>query len=128
MKISKFVGLVMALMLAMPAFGQVFSVRVDASINNIPTSYSGTNGQVLTGMTQIVSVLIDNRSGSEVAMNCTGGTSLPVPADSSIHNVYANTLETWAIDNSNGGNICYLRSMSGTAITTGIVVITATGY
>ncbi len=126
-RISLVLGFLFMLAIVPMAKANVYTVRIDASATNIPTSFStASTSKVLAGVRSMVSILIDNRSATEVAVNCSAGPTT-APSDSTNNNIYVATLQRWAIDNANLSGTCYIRSM-GSAITTGVVVITVTGY
>lgn len=120
--------LFLALLLTIPAFAKVTSARIDTSSTNITIHFNGTNGLVpLASMQVIKSAMIDNRSASEIVVNCST-TSGTVPSDSSQYNVYIAANEAWVFpDDSLFASACYIRSFSGT-ISSGIIVISAVGY
>ena len=109
------------------SYGAITLVRVDASTSNIPTSFSsGATSQVITGVLRVRSVLIDNRSSSEIAINCSTGATV-VPADTANTNMYVAGTSQIAIDDALTGGTCYIRSMTGSPISTGTLVIMLVG-
>lgn len=121
--------LLLSLLFCVPVFAKVTSARIDTSSTNLTTHYNGTNGLVVMApMSVINSVMIDNRSASEIVVNCSTSLYTGAPSDSSLFNVYVNANEAWVFpDDSRFGSACYVRSFSGT-ISSGIVVISAVGF
>lgn len=102
-----------------------YSKRIDTSSSNIPTSFSSASTSKLANLTGLTSpkiIYIDNRSGTEVAVNCSSATGT-VPSDTSANNIYVDTLTKVVLDNPGTKADCYIRSM-GSAISSGIVVVT----
>lgn len=108
------------------SYGQVFSVRIDSSSTNIPSSFgTGSDSLVLQGIRSQTGMLVDNRSSSAVVVNCSFGPTA-APADNSNHNIYVNAESTIAIDSANLSGTCYVRGETGT-VSTGVVVLMAVG-
>ena len=124
------------LMFSSVVFANTFSVRIDASVSNIGTSFNGTYPQLaITLPRNPQSVFVDNRStGSEIAVNCASVSG--VPADNGVwvdqglsldDNIYVAGGEAWSISAPGITNKCYVRSMTGSTLTSGIYVLTITG-
>lgn len=110
-----------------PARAAIFSVRVNAASTNIPTAFSTSSAsRVLTGVRNLRAILIDNRTSSEIAINCQA-TSAAAPSDTAFTNMYVAGTSQIAIDDAFLNDTCYIRSMTGSAITTGTFVIMAVG-
>lgn len=124
----KYAFLVLAALLAFqhPAMGDVYTVRINAATTNIPTAYGqGSNSLVLQGIRNIRSIFIDNRTAGEIAVNCSSTAGITPTA--TLQDIYVNATNAWAIDNAYLGNACYIRSNTGSAIATAVVVITVIG-
>lgn len=109
------------------SFARPHSQRIDSSSTNIPTSYTSASTSKMTNLTGIrnpQTICIDNRSATEVAVNCSVATNT-VPSDTSANNIYVNATNAACIDNAQLNADCYIRSM-GSAISSGIVVVTVT--
>lgn len=115
------------LLLASPAFANLFCVRVNAASNNIPTAFStGAASLVLQGVRQPTAVFVENRTTSEIAINCSASaTSAPAATGSNV--LYVNASNAWAIDSTYLTGNCYIESNTGSAITTGVVQICLSG-
>lgn len=112
----------LGLAVAVPAFADIYTARIDASSTTITTAPMLVPG--LTSLRSIKTILVKNRSAGEVAVNCsTSSARTPV----ALHNIYADTTEGWAIDAANLGNACFINSNTGSDLTLGIVVITVVG-
>lgn len=119
------------LLVAVPAYAQVFTARIDASSTNIPTSYAGSHGAVVFpgGNPKVIDALMIDGTGlaSEVNVDC-NTTANVAPADADGHVVDVQAGLTWALPDFTGlGNACYVRSLTGSAISTGILIITVIG-
>lgn len=105
----------------------VFSAKVNAASANIPTSYStGAASLILTGIRSFRTLIVDNRTTHAVTLNCSVGVAT-APSDDSNKNIYVNGSSMIAIDAGNFGNGCFIRSDTGSAITTGVVTVMAFG-
>ena len=101
--------------------------RINAAVNNIPGSYSTAAGSLfLSELSNPKSIFIDNRTGTEIEVNCTKNHNA-LPLSSERNAIYVNASSSWVMDQprSSLGSACYVRSV-GATISTGIVVITAT--
>lgn len=126
MKKLSLVWLVVAVLWGFQSEAAIYSVRVDASVNNIPTAFSTAAGsKVIQGVPNVRSILIDNRSSSEIAVNCqSGSTTAPTTQTA---NIYVAGTTQVAIDNAYLNTTCYIRSMTGGAISSGTVAIMLVG-
>lgn len=101
--------------------------RINAANTNIPGTYSTAAGSlVLSELKNPKSLFIDNRTGTEIEVNCTHNHNV-LPQASEKNAIYVNASSNWVIDQPRAmlGSACYIRSI-GSTISTGIVVITAT--
>jgi hypothetical protein len=112
----------LGLAIALPAFADVYTVRLDASDVTITGSFRVIDG--LDSIRNIRAILVKNRNADEVAINCSTSSG---KTPSNTHNIYVDATETWAIDDASLGNACFIKSQSGDDIDTGIVVITVVG-
>lgn len=105
----------------------VTSVRIISSATNIPTSFgTGSDSLVLSAVRNAKTILIDNRGTGEIAVNCHAQSS-SAPSNSSAQNIYVAGSSAVSIDNAFPNGACFIRSMTGSAITTGTVVIMVVG-
>ena len=105
------------------AFANVYSVRINASTSNIPTAFSTSAASlVLQGVLRVSGIVIDNRTSTEIAVNCSGNASV-APSSTSNNNIYVanGTIMSLPVATNLNG-VCYVQSM-GSAITSGIVNI-----
>lgn len=123
-----FLKLFFILLVSFPLFAKQSSARIDTSSTNITVNFNGTNGFVpLASMQQIQVLQVDNRTATEIAVNCStvSGTA---PSDTSTNNVYINAGQTWSTGYGElMASACYVRSMSGT-ISSGVIVVSVGGY
>jgi hypothetical protein len=97
---------------------------VNSASTNIPSTFANGNGSlILTGIRNVTSILVDNRTLGEVAVNC----SSVAPPSSDTNSFFVNAQNAWAIDDALLGGTCWLRSNTGSAITNGVVVVTVIG-
>mgnify|MGYP003479587449 FL=1 len=109
------------------SFAGVVSVKIDASATNVPTTYStASTSRVLVTTQRGVGLLVDNRSASPIAVNCAHFNTSTAPS-SDITTVRTNLFvpgnASLGVDNVGFSTQCFLRSDSGSAITSGIIVI-----
>ena len=129
----KFIALLFALLLSLPASGldqQEWCKRIDTSSTNITTAFSGYGAISFGGNTikRITGVDFVNFSAKEVAVNCSAS-STTAPSDTSAYNLYANPNFGFGTNvNAVQGKYCFIRSMAGSDITTGIVIVCVTGF
>lgn len=115
------------------AVANVFSKRIDLSVNNLGTSFTSSFPQkVISGVRNPSAVFINNRTtSSEVALNCSTDSTVPnnsgIGADGFDHNIYVNGGETYSFSAPGVTSACYLRSMTGAPLTSGIIVLNVTG-
>lgn len=115
------------LMFSSNCFADVACVRIDTSVNTIPTTYStASTSLVLQGVRQARTMVVDNRQASEVAVNCSAGPNT-APSNTGSNVVYVAGSTAWVLDAVNLSGYCYVRSNSGSAITSGIVQICLEG-
>jgi len=118
----------LCLALCQASFGSVVTGRIDASVNNIPASYSTAAGsRILNGVgpTKADGYLVYNGSAVEIAGTCVrAGT---VPADSNVQ-FYVPATASIGLDGAKLRDIsyCYVRSM-GAPIAAGVVFIVLKG-
>lgn len=122
--------LLILLLLPVMASARVASKRLDTSATNLTAHFADASGAITAinnaNFQSIDTLMIDNRSSSEIVVNCSSTLGV-VPSDTSIANIYVNANESWSLPDSTGfTRYCYWRSFSGT-ISSGIVVITAIG-
>lgn len=113
----KFVLLILTL--STLVFG-ISGVRLDSSSTNIATSFSNSVKISLASLDKISTIVVDNRTATEIAVNCTSNSS--APSDNDLSNFYVNASQAIALDHVFLGTNCYLRSM-GSTISSGIVNI-----
>lgn len=102
------------------------SQRIDSSATNIPTAFAATSDSKLANITSIIGpkiLCVDNRSAKEVAVNCSSVANT-VPSDTASSNVYVAATNAACFDNPGLKADCYVRSMAGSVISSGIVVVT----
>lgn len=106
------------------AIGRPHSQRVNSSTTNIPAAFSADSGSKMANLTAIgnpQTLCVENRSATEVAVNCSTVGSI-LPTDTT-QNLYINASSAACWDNAFIKGDCYLRSM-GSAISSGVVVVT----
>jgi hypothetical protein len=114
-------------LLAVPVFADVACVRVDTSVTNLPTTFSTSAASlVIQGVRNARGFLVDNRIGSELAINCSSSATT-APASTGSNVFYVNGSNAWVIDNSYSTGNCYVRSNTGSVITTGVFQICIIG-
>lgn len=103
--------------------------RVDTSSANLGTTFPST--PQLTGFpTAIAMIQANNASTSEIEINCS---TTSVPASDTGNGIYIPGSSSYASPESPPvvlpfGKSCWLRSKSGSAITTGVIELVAWGY
>lgn len=120
--------LLLSILGSLYSYADIYTVRIDASVHNIPAAFNLTSSSlVLQNARNARSVFVDNRTtSSEVAVNCSGSPTI-IPSDAGINNIYVAGGEAWAIDSGYISGNCFIRSMTGDAIESGIIVITIVG-
>lgn len=107
------------------AVADVYTVRINSATTNIPTAFGqGSNSLVLQNIRNMRGVYIENRTAGEIAVNCSTSSG---KTPSSQQDIYVNAASAWSIGDAGLGNACYIRSNTGSAITSAVVVITAVG-
>lgn len=130
---SLFLLAIFTFLLPISAFGRVATYRLDTSGTNLTASFADASGPVYwitgTGLVSpfksLDSIIIDNESGAEIVVNCSGGIA-SIPSNTSLANIYVQTKQAWALDNAGLTPYCYIRAKSGT-ISSGLVVVTGIG-
>lgn len=119
-------------LLSLTLIAQPYTVRVDASSTNIPTTFStASTSRILQNIPFANSAFIDNTQiAGELVVNCQASNTV-APSNSSQQNLFIQANQAWVVDhpyfNGNGPASCFIRSNTGSAITTGIFVLTLTG-
>ena len=107
------------------------SQRVDSSVFAIPPNFGSSVNTALANLnnlSNITTICADNRTAVEIAVNCSSHSSTTnpsVPSDSSTGNIYVNAGQSTCLDNPSVKGDCYIRSMNGSSISSGIFVLTA---
>lgn len=115
---------ILSLILSMVCFARPYSQRIDSSTTNIPAAFGpGSDSKManLTGIRNPQTVCAENRSATEIAINCSTFASV-TPTDTT-QNLYINAAGSACWDNAFIKGDCYIRSM-GSAISSGVVVVT----
>ncbi len=117
--------LLLALAIVLPAQAQIYSVTIDTSASNIPTSYTtASTSRVLRNIPNVRGILVINGASTMLAIYC--GADGTVPSDTSTNNIYAPASGGLAIDQTYLGSTCFVRS-TGSAISSGTVTIMLIG-
>lgn len=104
----------------------VFSVRVDASSAAIPQAFSTSSAsKVISGVPNVRTIIVDNRTEGEVAINCGSGANTAPTSNTA--NIYVGGNSQVAIDNAYLNTTCYVKSMTGSNISSGILVLMLIG-
>lgn len=108
------------------------SFRVDASSTNIPTSYSAASGSLLTsslGALGFTHLKVLNETTSRIAV-CNTDVDSGVPGSNPVTNPYQMYVSDEFVEFNDGQHVyacIYLRSDTGSAITSGVVVVEVWG-
>lgn len=110
----------------------VVSYRIDSSVNNIPTTYASTSDSLITselGARGFYHIKILNETTSRIAI-CNIDSGLGVPSSDPVTNrnqmYVSDEMAEWR-DSQHIYSSIYIRSDTGSAITSGIVVIEVWG-
>lgn len=102
--------LLLALVLPLAAQANIFSVRVDASVTNIGTSFADSSAsRVIQGVRNVRGLIAWSTTTAPIVINCSYPATV-VPSDTDSHNVYLPGGGTIAIDDVGLDGTCYIRS------------------
>jgi hypothetical protein len=109
-----------------------YTVRIDASVKNIGTSFASYGQLYGVSIRNPQSIFIDNRTtSSEIAVNCATAGVQPndngLGTDGIDHNFYVAGSEAWAFSTPSITSNCWVRSMTGSTLSSGVFVIIVTG-
>lgn len=104
-----------------PFTGKATFAKIDASANNIPTTYGeGAGSTLLTGLINPSHIALYNTSSTDIAVSLYSGETGATAATDALVVPKTGTL---ALDNVSIGTRVYIRSL-GSAIATGILYAT----
>jgi len=126
--------ILMALMLPLMAQAKPCSVVINAATVNIPTTYAtvaASRKDFRTCLSQVSGGGGVSALAGRVAIKCTGSMTAPADESEGTPSSYSIPIEADGyviLDDAGMGPVCYIRSLTGSAITTGIVTLTLKGY
>lgn len=110
------------------AFAIPQTKRIGASVTNIPTTFSRNEGSlVISEFVKPTLLIADNRTSTEIELNCAHKGAADVPTASEGKSYWVNANITLVLDNPRIKGDCYIRSASGSAISSGTFIITVDG-
>lgn len=122
------------LFLCAPSFADLICARIDASVNNLATTFStSASSLILSGVRQARGLLVDNRIASEIAVNCSSSSTV-APSNSASGTLFvagavSSVPTQWHIIGEGvtlSGN-CYVRTNTGSPVSSGIYQICLIG-
>lgn len=100
----------------------IFSAKVTASSNNIPTAYgTGAGSQFLTGISDCSHISVTNNTSSDIAVSLESPTCASTNAD----DVFVAASSVGWFDNVSINKVVCVRSDTGSLITSGDIKVSA---
>lgn len=122
--------LITLLLIPTLSFALPQSKRINAATTTIPSAFSTAAGSLLISeATSPSRILIDNRTSTEIEVNCAhaaSGAATEVPSSSEGTSLWVNASTALIIDDPSIKGDCYVRSV-GAPITSGILTVTVIG-